>query len=108
LNSADPAGLPASHRLAVDWTSPGPLTPAEKDAVVRWYAEHHGDGNLDRARFIAFWFDHDSAIAKHYGRWDVRRAHLLPILQIAMVYTGDMGSEAIAAAVEPLLEEWPA
>ncbi len=66
---SDIAGLPASHRIAVDWLRPGPMTPAEREAMTRWYAEHHGDGNLDQARFMAFWLDHDSAIAKHYRRW---------------------------------------
>lgn len=65
----DPAGLPASHRIAVDWLRPGPMTAEELAAMKRWYAEHHGDGNLDQARFLTFWLDHDSAIAKHYRRF---------------------------------------
>jgi hypothetical protein len=65
----DPAGLPASHRIAVDWLRPGPMTADELAAMKRWYAEHHGDGNLDQARFLTFWLDHDSAIAKHYRRF---------------------------------------
>ena len=42
--------------------------------------------------------------ARRYG---VRRSHLLPILQIAMVYAGDMGSEAITDSVAPLFDDWP-
>jgi hypothetical protein len=64
-----PDGLPASHRIAVDWLRPGPLAPDELAAMRRWYAEHHGDGNLDQARFLTFWLDHDSAVAKHYRRF---------------------------------------
>jgi hypothetical protein len=61
--------LPASHRIEVDWTRPGPLSDAEIERIRQWYGEHHGEGNLDRARFIAFWLDHDSAVVKSYRRW---------------------------------------
>lgn len=64
-----PAGLPESHRIDIDWTRPGPLTAVEHEAITRWYAEHHGEGNLDRARFIGFWLEHRSEVVKHYRRW---------------------------------------
>ena len=53
-------------------------------------------GEFDAMRRFAFQ-------ARHCG---VNRVQLLPFLQIALVYAGDLGGEAITDAVAPVFEHW--
>ena len=55
--------------MAVDWMRPGPLTAEERETVARWYAEFHGDGDLNLAPFVPFWLRHDEQVLKRYRRW---------------------------------------
>ncbi|HZQ78509.1 MAG TPA: hypothetical protein VFE55_14330 [Acidimicrobiia bacterium] len=62
-------GVNRQQAMPVDWMRPGPLTADERAAVVAWYSEFHGQGDLKLAAFVPFWLRHDEQVFKRYRRW---------------------------------------
>lgn len=52
----------------VDWLRPGALDPKEREQLVKWYSDLHGEGNLDLSAFLQFWLKHDDEVFKQYRR----------------------------------------
>lgn len=59
---------PQGYGVGVDWRRPGPLAPAERNAIIKWYSELHGEGDLSLSGFLTFWLKHDDEVFKQYRR----------------------------------------
>jgi alkylhydroperoxidase/carboxymuconolactone decarboxylase family protein YurZ len=72
---------------SLDWTSDS-FTPEEAEALIRWYREEHGDGDLQLTRFIPFLIEHRPGAVKRYRRHvqAIFDGGVLPQLAIPMLY----------------------
>lgn len=65
------------------------FTPEEADTIKRWYAETHGEGNLDLARHVPFLIEHDPGTFKRQRQYmqAVRDdEHGLPLFAIGLIF----------------------
>jgi alkylhydroperoxidase/carboxymuconolactone decarboxylase family protein YurZ len=58
-----------SVEMISDWDGQRPFTPGETEQLLAWYAENHGEGNLDLVKFAKFLIETDSATMKQYLRY---------------------------------------
>ena len=71
----------------LDWTKPDAMTDAEIASLSAWYAESHGEGNLDLTRLVPFLIEHSPGAMKRYRRYvcavseqDDALPHAVPLL----------------------------
>jgi hypothetical protein len=61
-------GSGTSFETGLDWSTPDSMTEEEAQALKKWYAESHGEGNLDLTPFVPMVIEYAPAAFKRYRR----------------------------------------
>jgi hypothetical protein len=61
-------GAGTSFETGLDWSNPDSMTAEEAEALKTWYAESHGEGNLDLTPFVPMVIEYTPAAFKRYRR----------------------------------------